>query len=100
MNKDAQQLFKLGSWRTTAEAQQWAAAVVVDATDLVAMLELAVARVAPFEADRQALRRAVFHALVLRQPNEALFRPAAHRISRRPRASRRAVATHQLRRRP
>jgi twitching motility protein PilT len=80
MNKDAQQLFRLGSWRTTAEAQQWAAAVVVDVADLAGMLEVAVARVAPVEADRQALRRAVFHALVLRQPNEALFRPAARAL--------------------
>jgi len=80
MNKDAQQLFRLGSWRTTAEAQQWAASVVVDVTDLVGMLEVVVARVAPAEADRQALRRAVFHALVLRQPNEALFRPAARAL--------------------
>jgi twitching motility protein PilT len=80
MNKDAQQLFRLGSWRTTAEAQQWAAAVVVDVADLAAMLEVAVARVAPVEADRQALRRAVFHALVLRQPSEALFRPAARAL--------------------
>jgi twitching motility protein PilT len=80
MNKDAQQVFRLGSWRTTAEAQQWAAAVVVDVADLAAMLEVAVARVAPAEADRQALRRAVFHALVLRQPSEALFRPAARAL--------------------
>lgn len=80
MNKDAQQLFKLGSWRTTAEAQQWAAGVVVDVADLAVMLEVAVARVVPVEADRQALRRAVFHALVLRQPNEALFRPAVRAL--------------------
>jgi len=80
MNKDAQQLFRLGSWRTTAEAQQWAAAVVVDVADLIGMIEVVVARVAPADADRQALRRAVFHALVLRQPNEGLFRPAARAL--------------------
>ena len=80
MNKDAQQHFRLGSWRTTAEAQQWAAAVVVDVIDLVGMLDVVVARGAPADADRQALRRAVFHALVLRQPSETLFRPAARAL--------------------
>lgn len=75
MNRDAQQQFKLGSWRTTAEAQQWAAEVTVDPADLAVLLEVAVARVPPPEAERQALRRAVFHALVLRQPHESLFRP-------------------------
>ncbi|HEY1097474.1 MAG TPA: hypothetical protein VGF99_01045, partial [Myxococcota bacterium] len=75
MNKEAQQLFKTGQWRTAAEAQQWAAAVDVDAADLAAMIDLIVSRPVTTDIDRQPVRRAVLHALVLRQPSEALFRP-------------------------
>ena len=75
MNRDAQQVFKLGGWRSPSEAQQWAATVDVDSADLIAMLDVVGARVVPTEAERQALRRAVFHALVLRLPSEQLFRP-------------------------
>jgi len=80
MNRDAQQVFKVGTWRTAAEAQQWAAAVDVDSADIVAMLDGVCARVVPAEAERQALRRAVFHALVLRAPSDQLFRPFARAL--------------------
>ncbi len=77
MNKEAQQLFKTGQWRTAAEAQQWAATVDVDASDLAAMIDLLVSRTVVADLDRQPVRRAVLHALVLRQPSEVLFRPMA-----------------------
>ncbi len=75
MNKEAQQLFRTGQWRTAAEAQQWAATVDVDVNDLAAMIDLLVSRAVIADIDRQPVRRAVMHALVLRQPNEALFKP-------------------------
>ncbi len=75
MNKDAQQLFKTGQWRTAAEAQQWAASVDVDASDVAAMIDLLVSRAVVTDIDRQPVRRAVLHALVLRHPSESLFRP-------------------------
>jgi twitching motility protein PilT len=49
--------------------------VEADAAELVQILELLQHKTLAADADRHALRRSVFHALVLKRPDEALFRP-------------------------
>lgn len=82
MNKDAQQFFKLGSWRSVAEAQQWANEIQVDAADVMAMIDVAVARVPSSEAERHALRRGVLRVVLFRQPppHDLVFRHAVRAL--------------------
>ena len=63
------------AWSSPAEAQQFVASVDVDANDLLQILELLQHKTLTVDADRHALRRSVFHALVLKKPDESLFRP-------------------------
>ena len=79
MHKDAVQLFRVAGWQNTAEAQQWAATVDVDAADLVAMLETLTNRSHATEPGH-AVRKAVFHAVLLRFPDDSLFKPFARAL--------------------
>ena len=80
MHRELVQQFKISPWRSAAEAQLWATQASVDLDDLTAMLEIVVQKVPSVEADKAALRRAVFAALVLRTPSEQLFRPMTRAI--------------------
>jgi twitching motility protein PilT len=80
MHRDIVQQFKVGAWRSAAEAQAWAGQLAVDVDDLIAMLEIVVQKVPAIEAERAAMRRAVFAALVKATPSDQLFRPMARAI--------------------
>ncbi|MBM4280143.1 MAG: PilT/PilU family type 4a pilus ATPase [Deltaproteobacteria bacterium] len=72
------------AWASVAEAKQFVAAVDADADDLVQVLELLQHKALLADAERHALRRMVFHALVLKRSDEALFRPFVRALKTAP----------------
>jgi twitching motility protein PilT len=72
------------AWSSVAEAQQFVASVDPDANDVVQILELLQHRALTADAERHALRRMVFHAFVLKKPDEALFRPCVKALRTAP----------------
>ena len=75
LNPDLVPTVRAAAWRSPQEAQAWVHAASATPEELVQLLDLLTNRGLAADGDKQAMRRAVFHALVLRCPDEALFRP-------------------------
>ncbi len=76
MSKELVNIVRAAAWRSPAEAQQLVQnASDVDAADLLGLLELVLHKMLAQDTERHGMRRTVFHALVLKNPAEALFKP-------------------------
>ena len=76
MAKELVNIVRAAAWRSPAEAAQLVqSAVDVDAADLLAILEVLSHKMLAQDSERHAMRRQVFYALVLKRPDETLFKP-------------------------
>ncbi len=75
LSKELVNIVRAAAWRSPAEAQQLVQATDdVEAVQLLQILELLMHKMLAQDLERHALRRTVFHALVLKGPDEALFK--------------------------
>ncbi len=76
MAKELVNIVRAAAWRSAAEAAQLVHNVVdVDAADLLGILELLSHKMLAQDSERHGLRRNVFFALVVKRPDDALFKP-------------------------
>jgi twitching motility protein PilT len=80
LSRELVPIIRAAAWASPSEAQQFVASADADVGELLQVLELLQHKTLATDAERHALRRTVFHALALKRPDEALFRPFARAI--------------------
>src|SRR3954465_7729604 len=84
MSKETVNAIRAATWRNVAEAHALAAAGDVDANEMLQVLDLLLHKVLAADAERHAMRRQAFAALVTRRPEDALFRPFVRAMKQAP----------------
>ncbi len=84
MSKETVQAIRAATWRSPAEVSAVLAGADVDAGEILQVLDLLLHKVLAADAERHALRRQAFAALVQRRPDESLFRPFVRAFKQAP----------------